>query len=491
MICTVAIWLGWLALTQWAAGAQPGFTLTYQPVRQVACQMASNVQLPGFLLHEWVFFQLQPPATPRQDVVVSVTGGRPGQEEGPLHRPLVFVDALENPDVRDPALSYTVTYTGVLRRTDLVPLQPGEKPVTVPPLTERERKLYLAETSMIDFSAPVVRQWLDSASLHRRPGESDLDLARRIYLAMRTTFHYGSSKNSGKASEMVEGRVGVCVNLSRVYAAALRANQIPVRVLNLNRADSDGTSTVAAAYGHATNEFYVSGIGWVPADLTKCVGSRTDEDALRSFGHDAGNYIILFNEDQDILVNTRTFGSAAETPAATARTHYSVRVPDRIEHAFWAFRLTGAGSNKAQRKDEWQVHQSIEPSLYRDLQVEGQPQPADGLGVLIWHDSAGWHIHTRPDGNRHEFYVRVHPEAGAIDRWNHAGARLAGQPKPELDEDQFTDREFGFDFTPSPATKYLRISIKIDKSEACESLIQVGKTGWHPLMLPLYLPANR
>ena len=479
----------WLALPATGAGT-PEFKLVYPPSRRISCQLICSDSLADFKLREWVFYQLQPPASPRQDVTLSATRGKPGHEEGPRHRPLVYIDEILPSDTANPAIDYTLTFEGCVRRVDLVPLNPGDPPPHAEPLTERELALYLPASKMIDYHSAGFREWLDAAQLHRRAGENDLDLARRIYLAMRSTFKYGAMKNDNKASDTVRDRLGVCVNLSRVYAGALRANRIPARVLCLNLCGADRAASDTGTYGHANNEFYLTGVGWVPCDLTLCVRCKTDEAALKYFGHDRGDTLILFDEDEDIIVDTATFGAKKQTVSHDFRKSYPVRVRDRYEHAFWGINFTGKGSPKVHFHEEWHVQQSIDPSAYRGLQVLGMPQVAASPALAIWRDPDGWHIRSHSDDDQpHQWYIRVVPEGGSIAAWNHPGGK-PGAPKQELDEDRHTNKEFGFDFTPTPETKCLKIFLKIDKSDDILNQIFISQSAWHPSSSPIYLPTQ-
>eukprot|EP01116_Phalansterium_solitarium_P018010 TRINITY_DN4603_c0_g1_i2.p1 TRINITY_DN4603_c0_g1~~TRINITY_DN4603_c0_g1_i2.p1 ORF type:complete len:787 (-),score=231.82 TRINITY_DN4603_c0_g1_i2:130-2490(-) len=175
----------------------------------------------------------------------------------------------------------------------------------------RERAAELCATPELDFFA--MREWINHYALIKNiynNDENDIRFARRafIHVAQETLFTYPASDQ--RASQVARSGKGDSVGISRLYVALLRANGIPARVLFGRRAESkqkgetvkwlDGDSGADNDMLYATAQFYVDGIGWIPADVSQSVRNlnphwdrNRPETLLFGFARDTGDFIAL------------------------------------------------------------------------------------------------------------------------------------------------------------------------------------------------------
>jgi transglutaminase-like putative cysteine protease len=118
------------------------------------------------------------------------------------------------------------------------------------------------------------------------PGDSPLVRARKLFLWMRTHIRYTSAET--QANDMADtlrvvlrdGKAN-CAPQSFLYAALLRTNPapIPARVVCGQWMAHGKAST------HHWVEFYLEGVGWIPADLT------LSGDPLAGFGQTTASHL--------------------------------------------------------------------------------------------------------------------------------------------------------------------------------------------------------
>jgi len=163
------------------------------------------------------------------------------------------------------------------------------------PLTDSERKSYLEPSKSVDFQDPSFQAWLDRVALRRREKETDLAFAFRAFKHVRAQCPETGAPGM-KASEVCASKIGSsCGGCAVLFCAVLRANGIPARSLWGRWASS--RQQPEQIVWHVKTEFYVAGIGWVPADPWAGRGRRIQPEAL--FGRDSGDF-ITFHLDPDI-----------------------------------------------------------------------------------------------------------------------------------------------------------------------------------------------
>ena len=474
--------------------APASYKLEYTPFRQVEVVETCSTKLPGYAIKEWVLFQLLPPATAREALTLTLEpGGQEGFTTGAGRHPLAFIREVFSAPKQNPEITYKIIYRGALNRTALVPLKDGEKPPHVPALTPALRQHYTTATTVYDFGSPELTAWLDKDDLHRHAGEQDLDLARRIYLNMHANFRwFDKSARNSKASDVVRDHAAVCVGLSHAYAAALRANGIPARSLTVRVVSASTAPDNTANFGHATNEFFIDAIGWLPADITFAVSHKaSDEAALGCFGGDGGNFLIEADEDAPpTTVDTVHFGQKDKAqPAADFRKQSPLAIRTTISGAAWGFEYTGSGSGKTEHHDTYVF--SVSPLAIDPADPTGQSRvSAAANGCNMWHDSNGWHLQFVPPKNKSPHYeITITPNAGTIDSY-----RLSGKDQatavPELKLDFTASETTTLDFSPGKDARTLRFDLKADATAIGGGLIRIGQKKDHPAQMPFLLAAN-
>ena len=489
--------VGWVLAAcggAYAADA-PAYKLTYTPCRQIELVETHTIRLPGHTVKEWIFFQRLPYSTPRQDITLTASpDGQDGFAGGTPRQPLVFIRKVLSEPQRDPEITYTVIYRGTLNKTQLVPLAEGEKPPRVAPLTAQQRQHYTARTEFYDYDSPDVAGWLDKSDLRRHGGESDLDLSRRIFLSLRGAFTWTAKlSRNAKASEVVRAHGAVCVGLSHLYAAALRANGIPARSLSVRLAGDPKPDDNTENMGHAVNEFFIEGIGWLSADVTVDVSAGTEEASLKAFGGDGGYYLITDDADgSGWTVDTVHFGLAdKKQPSADFRKDFPETVREKIDDAMSGFEWTGNGSGKSEHKDFYALH--LKPMHVETGDCSGVPKfSVPNSCYSIYHDEAGWHLRSMPgkDTQSRHYEILITPDAGGIAKYRQVGQDKDAGPGRELKIDYTTAEIGGVDFEAGKEAKNLLFELKVDGKYATTTFIMLGRRRSHPSMVPFLLPAS-
>jgi len=304
---------GAIAVTMLAAlgghAESPAYTVQSAPARKVETTFKYEVRYPNLKATEWEIVVARPPDLPGQAVSrVTVTpAGADGTEAGALKQPVVRVLIKPESDAERQRAKVAVTTEATTMSRRLVPLAAGKTAPAVRPLGDDERKVYLAPTPHVDFDGEAFQRWLDANKLRLQKKESEVDFARRVFLALKKALVYKRPfGHDGKASSTVGAGSGDCGCLSAVFVAALRANGVPARELvgRLVKSDRPFEQT---EYGiHARAEFYAARVGWVPADPSF---GLADKSPLNHFGNDAGD-LLVFHLDGDLVYETRSFGKA-------------------------------------------------------------------------------------------------------------------------------------------------------------------------------------
>jgi hypothetical protein len=432
-----------------------------------------------------------PPPTPRQKIeMILAPTSSAGFSEGAARMPLLF-DRKVLPQMRNGAtFGYQLVYRGQLRRTALVQVKPGTIRRMVPALPAHERANFTERTDVFDYDSAVVQSWLNGAGLKRRGGETDLAFGKRVFTAMSTTFHYDFAHGSNNlASLVVRDKAGVCGGLSIAFCAAMRASGVPCRVLSVQQVGLGG-NVGGSERGHATNEFFCQGIGWVPCDLTGgCTHFDDLDEALTYFGEDRGDTLMTFDGESDFTVDTVKFGSSQTQPSGDDRNGCN-SAPPAQNYGSWGMFFTGNDSGNCQYKntDTFYFRLWTDVAAYETASPDDQPTltAANQPAFSVWRDAnKAWHIRSTSDGKEHDYQISVYPEqpigqgqnfsAGQTEEASVAVGYKSSQP---MDTD-----------VPVPAgTCALRFALMIDHRERT-SFVYIGSKGAHPLQHPFTLAA--
>jgi hypothetical protein len=283
------------------AASAPQYVIESTVARRVTAVFRGEFHASGFTPEEWTVITALAPELPSQAGVKTTLDpeGKPTPEADGEHRQLLVGRAKVEHPVPDGTLTVSITYEATLLARHLAPVKPGQKVKSVPPLEEEERERYLAPTYTLDFQATAFQEWLDRNQLRRQSKEGDVEFGRRVFKLMLSQFTYERTKGE-KVSELCQMDKADCDTLSSVFAAALRANGIPARVLFGYLAESKKPDAEGRIAGHAIAEFFADGVGWVPADVAFALGAKK-KDPMSYFGDNKGNLLVQ-HVDSDIMV---------------------------------------------------------------------------------------------------------------------------------------------------------------------------------------------
>ncbi len=299
-----------------AAAATPHYKLEVKPAQKIEAVMTLRIKAPNLVAREWLVVAPRAYAMPGQrDVHASLhPAGKAAHDLSPWHRPILLA---RYPAGKNGSKGTTVTarYRATLMARKLVPLKTGEKAQDMQPLPAAERKASLAATARLDYHAPKFQAWLKARHLHRKGGEDDLALGRRIFLAITKSFTYQYPDQCEiKVSVLAPFGKCDCGGMSAVFVAACRANRIPARMRVGRWASSAAPVKPGGTYEgqwHVKAEFFVQGIGWVPVDLSSAVAFDKTPQGLQFFGNDPGDFLTL-HHDFDLVWDTVYFGKATD-----------------------------------------------------------------------------------------------------------------------------------------------------------------------------------
>ena len=290
------------------AGEGPRYALVTTAAKRVRGALTVLYRAPKLEATEWAIYAARPPELPGQlGVRAAITPrGVAAREMGEEGRALLATRVVVDTPRRRTELEVRVDYEATLLARKLVPLAEGEPPPRVAPLDPKERRLASASGHQFDFKSRPFQEWLDAHKLRREAGEGDVDLARRIFLEVKKSLPLGGDKPERFASRIVEADKTDGAGLVIVLVAALRADDIPARLLAGRRAESSGVEPLSRRpYDplHIRAEFYARGVGWVPADIISAVARDETPEGLRYFGTDEGDF-LAFHAGTDFVLET-------------------------------------------------------------------------------------------------------------------------------------------------------------------------------------------
>jgi hypothetical protein len=297
--------------------AAPEYVLTARPARRVEAVQTFDVTYPKLKASEWIVLAAAVPELPSQQKVSTrlTPAGKVGVEASDLKRPIISARFAAG-NKQTTHIQYAVTYQATLLERRLVPLEKGKRPPKVDPLTDAEKKWYLAATeTFYDYEARPFQEWLDRHGLRKKADEGEVAFARRTFLVIFDTCSYEARQDNDRhASAVCRAGKSDCGGLSVLFVAALRANGVPARSLVGNWAESAKAGEVAGdipfTQQHTRAEFFAAGVGWVPADASVAVlhfKGRREVMLEQCFGHDAGNFLVK-QIDYDLVFDTGVFG---------------------------------------------------------------------------------------------------------------------------------------------------------------------------------------
>jgi hypothetical protein len=265
----------------------------------VAATITYEIRTSDFTVTRWTAFLPEPPELPSQ-AKVKVAADPPGRlvsEKSPLARKVRMIDLPVAKPVPGAKLKLKLDVKATLRTRKLVPLAAGEKPSAVPALTPAEKKFYLAPSSQIDFDRADFGEWLDAKKLRREKAEPPLAYAARVLEVIRADYAYTfDPKQDKRAAAVCGAKATDCGGMSYVFAGAMRAADVPTRILvgRLAKPRMPDRSPMNLDHDqpHVRAEIHVAGLGWVPVDVAYANGDK-GKPVAEFLGHDPGDLLVL------------------------------------------------------------------------------------------------------------------------------------------------------------------------------------------------------
>jgi len=309
------------------ASAAPQVHIEYGAPKTYHCEIKQSFDFPNMHTQTWVLYAPLAPATESQAYVsgtftVNGASATPTivSECSALRRPMYGMilqvqpgDVLHQTNL-DCEVDYSVTEWP--RR-----LAAGPSRTHIAPLDHATRAACLAAGPTIDYTDRRFQAWLTRNALRRGKHETDLEFARHAFDTIRPMYNYQwIHGESASCSDVCARNHADCGRISCLFVSTLRANGIPARPLvghNLTNAPSADDPTQV----HVISEFYATGIGWIPVDMSAAISNHA-APASDSFGTENGVFLTM-HTDFDMLVDSVYFGKrnqwAFQMPIAFVR----------------------------------------------------------------------------------------------------------------------------------------------------------------------------
>jgi transglutaminase-like putative cysteine protease len=325
-------------------GLNTAYSLKVWPSETVSASFTIWAKYPEYTINEWELICALPPNLP--DQTISNLQTKPAmdviEDLAPLHRKLLRAHVHSAATSSTHELKVSISFDARLQPRMLLSRGPSAAQGEPAALTEAERKLALRPSVQLDYTSAAFRAWLDKNQLHRAEQEGEVDFARRVYQAIGKNIRYDLyvGRTSERASFVCTVSEGTCAGLSNVFAAALRSQGIPARVLmgRIGRADSpsDSFNGVRMSLGHAVAEFFAQGVGWVPVDATGA------SSGMYWFGKKSPIFITM-HVDPDLTIATAAFGQQKRKELASGSWWFrgSGNTDGQVHKIDWTFKYDG------------------------------------------------------------------------------------------------------------------------------------------------------
>jgi transglutaminase-like putative cysteine protease len=264
----------------------------------IEARISYEVHTTTFIVNRWMAYMPEPPELPSQTnlKVSSTPKSKVMSERSPLARKVRQFDVAVPIPSATAKLQLELNVQATLRARKLVPIENGETPPKVVPLTQTEAKYYTSPGQTIDFKAKPFKTWLEKKDLHSKKGEQPIDFAERVLDVIRSDYEYGYSLSEKRASFCCDQTKNDCSGMTFVFVAAMRASGIPARALvgRLAKPRKIGVPPADREYDqpHVRAEFFLADVGWVAADPSNANSMKFKK--VREFiGYDPGDMLVL------------------------------------------------------------------------------------------------------------------------------------------------------------------------------------------------------
>jgi transglutaminase-like putative cysteine protease len=281
------------------AAAQPRYKLEAADVQTVSAAISYELRTTTFAATRWQVFLPEPPELPSQTKVKATfpPNAKPATDRSPIARKLRFLDVpVANPKAGS-GLTVKFEVEATLRSRRMVELTADEKPPAVAAPTAAERKCYVSPSTRVDHTAKAFRDWLTAKKLIRGKGEGELDFAARVLEVIRADYTYFYDPDEDKRASVTCRRTKTdCGGMAYLFLAAMRANDVPARMLvgrlALPREPNATRYDLGYDRPHVRAEFYVADVGWVPIDPQQANTAR-QTPLSQLIGRDDGDLLVL------------------------------------------------------------------------------------------------------------------------------------------------------------------------------------------------------
>jgi hypothetical protein len=276
--------------------------------------MTNDVRCEKLEASEWLIFAPVLTTTAGQtEVSTQMTpAGKEIAELSELSRPLLLARVAAETDELKHAVNMRVVYQATLWSRRLVLLSRDQKPPAVKDLDNAEREAALRSAGDLSFDGEAFKSWQAEHKLMLAAGESEIDFARRVFIAIRKHFKYDYVPDMDRTPAAVcQAGKSDCGGLSNLFVAMLRSQGIPARTLAGRWAISADSNEKLNGHAyfqyHVKAEFFAAGVGWVPVDMASGILHDRSREGLYYFGYDPGDFITQ-HVDGNLEVDTIHFG---------------------------------------------------------------------------------------------------------------------------------------------------------------------------------------
>ncbi len=307
------------------ANHDPGLNARYRletkPVAQVHAVLTYELKMPGVNATDWVACAPVLPDLPYQRKVQTTMSPAAKQvrEKSPLKRLVLQAKIpVKTPSERT-SVPIKIEFDATLYSRALMEVDSSEKRsddnANIADLTDHERSLATARTIRIDTKSAALASWMDKNDLAKKPGEGEIDHARRVYVSIVRNYQYEyNSQMDWRIEPICSKAKSDCGGLSMAFVAALRREGTPARLIVGRWAKSanfkEMVGDVPYYQSHVKAEFFAVGVGWIPVDCASGVLYDKKNDGANFFGVDRGNFIV-FHIDPELDVDSIFFGRQA------------------------------------------------------------------------------------------------------------------------------------------------------------------------------------
>lgn len=288
----------------------PAYHLVRKPIARVTATAIDTLR-PTLDIQEWLPVATAMPELDRQQNVSTqmLIPGHAGdiaalRDRTVLQRPYLIGDIYET----GRQLQVTMAYRATLMETKLVA---GAPATPVADLSPEERERYTSPSSPLDFLDPDFIAWKRRNGLTKGGGETDVNYAFRVFRWIVQHAHYIRKYGEFSATKICAdpNLEGACGHLASLFAATMRSENIPSRLLfgrlALPSPPEEAKAHFFPTMVHAKAEVWLQGIGWAPVEVPSALGSKSDQEMLKYFGYDPGEFLTMHIDDDLRIVLSR------------------------------------------------------------------------------------------------------------------------------------------------------------------------------------------